>query len=442
MTSTFGLSAQQTLFRFVAYRAVPTYVFAATAFVTVDRIGAPVWISAIVLWTCSIAATHGRVVLDGLLKRRGEVNYASYHVVMIILLTAAVGIAMLTASLWGLLVPPPAELLSALWSGLLVAGLGGFALTILVPRDPNAPTYGPAYMIDRAEREVGIELFDWLHAECIRTRCDPIFLKALLVVEAVQRPRWLRRIEHVGARLRIAKTSGVMQMTSRRPLSDRESVTAAAEAYAGTWTLAFTGGYGPGLLESDLGKAWAVSTRHNGDGEFAESVSDVASWLLHSSPMLHAIESPSEGQLLELRRYPERFALRGVARSAVLQVIQESSSFSQKRERLSRPGESPPDEWWAWECDIDPAAEKVWVFDLLTRVGTMLRLGEGEVQGSFRFDYGSTEGDSTEEGPTPNDIERKRRAWSLLRDSLTTLGEAYRAGFAVHVSARRGKKSV
>jgi len=113
MTSTFGLSAQQTLFRFVAYRAVPTYVFAATAFVTVERIGGSVWISAIAIWTCSIAATHGRVVLDGLLKRRGEVNYASYHVVMIILLTTAVGIAMLTASVWGLLVPAPPELLSA-----------------------------------------------------------------------------------------------------------------------------------------------------------------------------------------------------------------------------------------------------------------------------------------------------------------------------------------
>jgi hypothetical protein len=78
MSQTFGLSTQETWVRFVLYRALPTYVFAATCFVTVERVGGYVWISVAVLWAAAIGATHGRVVIEGVLRRWGEANYAGF----------------------------------------------------------------------------------------------------------------------------------------------------------------------------------------------------------------------------------------------------------------------------------------------------------------------------------------------------------------------------
>lgn len=49
-----------------------------------------------------------------------------------------------------------------------------------------------------------------------------------MVVEAIQRPVWARRVERLlGRAFRLRLSYGIMQVRSNRPLSDRQSVDAA-----------------------------------------------------------------------------------------------------------------------------------------------------------------------------------------------------------------------
>lgn len=377
MTQTFGLSSQETWLRFVAYRAGPTYLFAATSFVTVERIGGSILISGVVMWVSGVLLTHGRVILHGLVRKWGEVNYAGYHLLMMALLTLTMLLAAWSAPAWGAVVPPPDELLSAAWSGLVVAGLGGFAVFVLRPRGADAPEYDAAYFVERATRDVGIGALDWLYRECIRTGADPVLLKAMLVVEAVQRPRWARRLERVLIRMGIGRTSGVMQMPGAEPLSDRASITAAADRYAGTWIVGLNGPAGYESWSTDLGDAWSVVTAHNGDIDFATSVREVADHLVGSLYGHWAVASEREPLVLEVRRLPERFLLRGISTSDELTLLQLNGTAHFTT--IAAPGARASGAWWAWECAFAPSTRTLLVSDRVEGVGVLIRLRDGEV---------------------------------------------------------------
>jgi hypothetical protein len=379
MSQTFGLSSQETWFRFVLYRAIPTYVFAATCLVTVERLGGYVWVSGVVLWLASVAATHGKVVVQGIIRRWGEANYAGYHLAMILMLTTVLFIAGASRQAWGLLVPPPAELLSALWSGLLVAGLGGFVIFAVRPRPDWAPAYGPSYLLDRATRDVGVGELDWLFAECVRTGADPVLLKSLLVVEAVQRPKWLRQVERLGFRFGMVRTSGVMQISAPRPLSDRESITAAAEAHSDDWTIAKVGERPYHHWSVDLGNAWAAVTTHNGDARFASNVASVADFLVSGDGKFFYFDDEHRTVVLELRRYSGRFALRGVTSADSLLVVGLEASTDSEPVVLEPKGKRGSDGWWAWEHEIDPSTHRVLLCDLPSGLTLEVKLRDAEI---------------------------------------------------------------
>lgn len=375
MHETFGLSTTETWLRFLAYRALPYYLIVATTCVTVQRLGGYPLLAAAVVWLFGVVLTHGRVIVESLAARRGEVNYAGYHLQMIALLTLVILGAFLSVDWWAVIVPPPEEFLSAIWSALLVAGLGGFVLVTLKPRSDRSPWYGAPYFIDRAARDVGIELLDWLFLECRRTGADPIMLKSILVVEVVQRPKWLRHIERLGVRFGAAKTSGAMQMTSQKPLSDKASATLAAETYAGVWSLAARAGYGHGW-DSDLGKSWPVVSRHNSDMSFIKAASQVAYALVNAVPEDRSKASTRAGIVLELRRYPERFALRGVSQSPNVVGIEPANAMSSRK--INNVTSNGAD-WWAWEIEISPTSESFILLEVEANSLAHLTLANGEI---------------------------------------------------------------
>ncbi|WP_372469457.1 hypothetical protein ACCO44_01445 [Microbacterium maritypicum] len=377
MTQTFGLSSQQTWMRFAAYRCIPTYLFAATCIVTVERVGGNGWLAAGVMWFVSVALTHGRVVLEGLIRKWGEANYAAYHLLMALLLAGIVLLAHWSAPSWAALVPPPDELLSALWSGLLVAGIGGFAVAVIRPRSERAPVYGEEYFVDRATRDVGIEALDWLFKECMRTGANPVLVKAVLVAEALQRPKWLRGIERVMVRVRLAKTSGVMQMPSREPLSDRESITEAANRFAGVWALRLTGPEEFQTWNVDLGDAWESVTTHNGDAKFAKTVRDIANYLLETVSGRWVSRSDSEPIVLELRRLPGKFILRGIASAAELSIVEINGKANYFT--ISAPPDQNPGTWWAWEHEVVSGVRVIAVVDRDRHTAGVARLVDGEL---------------------------------------------------------------
>lgn len=353
MTQTFGLTSQETLLRFASFRLVPTLIVAATTFVTVDRLHGYIWIAAGVIWLLSVGLTHGRVVVKNVVSRNGEANHTGYHLWMASVLTAAVVVSGLIWPLWAPVVPSPKELLNALWSGVLTAALGGTLYLLLKERPASAPADGPHYLADRAVRDVGVEAFDWAYRSAMLAGGNPILLRAILIAESAQRPRWFRQIENVGVWLGPAKTSGVMQMPSKRPLSDLDSIQAAALRYAGKWQLRQEG-LGSGWRWSiDWGEEWAVLTKQNPDLSYFDSVTDVGRMLLEFGNSFGQPD-PALGLVFESRRYAGRIALRGLtpARSVTLRAYVDAEAIDIST--AARPESAASGSWWSWEIDFDP----------------------------------------------------------------------------------------
>jgi hypothetical protein len=73
------------------------------------------------------------------------------------------------------------------------------------------------------------DLISYAKSQAHAAGVDEDLVVAVMVVEAIQRPEWLRRLERLLARLLRRGTYGIMQVGSRRPLSDRESIDAAIQ---------------------------------------------------------------------------------------------------------------------------------------------------------------------------------------------------------------------
>lgn len=350
ITDTFGLSGQESLGRFLGYRAVPTFVISTTTIVTVERLGGWPILSACVLYISAIIVPHSVALWQNVTRKSGKVNYASYHFGMICWLGLTVLIGWFLRGSWATLVPTPSELLSGLWSGIVVAGAGGMVVASIRKRNGRNARSGPAYFVDRAGRDVGIDLMDWLHDECVRTGADPLLLKAILINEAVQRPRWLRLCERFASRMGFAATTGVMQLASgSRTLSDRESVTIACERYSCESVLTPKAD-GSGQWSVDKGSAWAALGRHNGDIDFIETCFELMEYLYEIR--VAGDLAPGEiGPILEMRRMPEEFILRGITNANKFYIDDGLSGVIEVAQRVK--GAGP----WAWQVEIPPQAK-------------------------------------------------------------------------------------
>lgn len=60
---------------------------------------------------------------------------------------------------------------------------------------------------------------------------DQSLVVAVMLVENLQRPKWLRRLENGIGRFRSSGTYGVMQAPSEKPVSDEQSITIAIEKF-------------------------------------------------------------------------------------------------------------------------------------------------------------------------------------------------------------------
>lgn len=120
------------------------------------------------------------------------------------------------------IIPQPSALLDAIWTALVVAVIY-FAFKRLLDNKVD-----PASLQDVARRDVGDEMWKYSRAEAERLNVPVPVVQAVLLAEAIQRPRWFRYLERVFQYVQgfFGKegTTGIAQMRSRRPLRDKESV--------------------------------------------------------------------------------------------------------------------------------------------------------------------------------------------------------------------------
>lgn len=371
---TFGLSTQETLARFFGYRVLPVYVLMSVLAVTVQRVDGSAWISALVVFAVGILPTHGLALASNFRQPR-EVNYGLFHAAMIFLLAAALALATWSRNSWSSIVPQPADLLSAVWSGLIVAGLGGFVIFSIRPRDGATAIFGANYFVDRAEKREDIELFDRIFASCIRFGADPILVKAIAIAESAQRPKWFRFLERLGVKVGASNTSGLMQMASGTPLSDEESIDRAAQNYRNVWSLrVYESEFTTPLVSVDIGEVWGVLTSHNGDGSFASRVVEIAQALWGRRPK--GANDPTRPMPLELRRHAGTFEFRGISQASGLLVLLDDDRRKSSHILPTAPAEGG---WWAWSFSTDPSVRRVLILNIDALRGVLIAVENGQM---------------------------------------------------------------
>lgn len=158
---------------------------------------------------------------------------------------------------------------------------------------------------------------------------------------------------------------------------------------------------------------------------FADAVAQVATSLVYSAPGFHHTNTPERGIVVELRRYPVDFALRGVTRSDAVLLI-EFAGNSPSNVHFVGVAPGSPDHWRAWEAQFSATADAVAVVDVPSGRGSKLTLEGGPIAKARPFRLAGVAAASPKragEEPMADDApalprhSRRERAFSTARAS-------------------------
>lgn len=219
--------------RYLAFRALPVYLACLFVAVSAARAGLDPWLASMGVAIAHGAATNGRVVLRDLRASRPTFRHRLPLLILRsggLLLVLSAGIAAVyTVPTAEAVVPSLDQMSATLWTALLAGVVGGYIVNVtsgssVTTEDLVAQSYATL------DRSLFMLADDRAHAH----GADTDLVKALMLVENIQRPGWIRRLEGVKGKIFPAGTYGVMQVRSERPLSNEESIDRAAARLAGT----------------------------------------------------------------------------------------------------------------------------------------------------------------------------------------------------------------
>jgi hypothetical protein len=221
LDSKLGYAITSTPTRYVTFRFVPLFFVALFVAVTLDRLNGNPAAGALGVTLVHIVVSSGRASI-GLLRA----PFTSRRAPLLVLHGAVAGGSML-AGLGGFVlrkrlqavVPAVEDLSASLWTGVF-AGVAGVYIMHLSRHDGDN-TYSS---LRRSKEELGSRLWDLAGDAALRHGTDPALVRAMMLVENVQRPAWFRKLERVKGALFRRGTYGVMQVQSSTPLTDEQSI--------------------------------------------------------------------------------------------------------------------------------------------------------------------------------------------------------------------------
>lgn len=319
LSDTFGFTVSENAWRFLAFRGLPVVVATWAIAVTVERLGGNGGFATIVGVALHLWATNFRAVWRTI-SGKSIVNQALYHLLMIVVVVIFWSIGLGLASIAPNLVPKPEAFLEDIWLALLVALLGGSFILAADRVQRVGPQSGPDYFVWRVKRDVGYALLDHAFSRAMERGKDPFLVTAFLMAEVLQRPKWIRNAERLTSFLRRTGTYGVMQVRSKRPMSDKASIDLGVEMLADR----------PGVIyhgESPVFRVnnhaiWASSAKFNGDLPHIETVIEIYQHLTDHGFGKHVdAEHTIRTALYGCRLYGERVGLRGATIAHTLRVF-------------------------------------------------------------------------------------------------------------------------
>jgi len=182
--------------RYSAFRIVPVYLTGVFVGVTTERINGVPELALVIVILAHLATSNGRA-LALLLRgsggaRRG--NLLFYHGLICTVLIAVTWAAAITYPSWARPIPEPSDVVVAFWTGLFAA-----ILAVLIQRSASFHESHES-LVERGKRGIGPNLWAYAADAAARAGCDADVVRAIMVAEVLQRPRWVRRLETSRAR--------------------------------------------------------------------------------------------------------------------------------------------------------------------------------------------------------------------------------------------------
>lgn len=212
-----------------------------------------------------------------------ELRLIAHLVVTIgVILSAGLGIALASYEPLQSLVPTADELPQSLWTAGLAAIVGVFLLEATKGSSLDA-----ADLLKNSQRSIPEDL--WNHARALAEahNADPALVRAILAVENLQRPAWLRTLELWKGRVWRRGSYGIMQVQADKPLTDLESLELAVRDRLANVTVDWDE-YGP-----DYESLQRILVSYNADPRFVDMAKAFYEELAGPSDLESESESPS-----------------------------------------------------------------------------------------------------------------------------------------------------
>lgn len=213
----------RSLSRFLVFRLLPPFLIATLVAVTADRQAGAGWLAAATTVSVHLATTSGRALVRlsraGAWRRpEGRSQLLLQVVPGLLLVPIVIPIAILSRQSLAGLVPQPHALIEAIWTGLFVAVVANRLQHFTSSRATKQQLF------DEARQAVPSELVRYCELEGARRGVEADVVIAMLYAEVLQRPRWWRRMEEAGGRLRRHGTYGITQASRTADVTDEDAI--------------------------------------------------------------------------------------------------------------------------------------------------------------------------------------------------------------------------
>jgi hypothetical protein len=224
-TVSYAISA--TPIRYLAFRLLPIYATCVFVAVTLTRVHAAPLLAVLAIGVIHSLPTGMSVVRDVQSDRTIRRHRAPVLVMRAAVIVGIMGTAVLALASRGAtahLVPSVHDVVVTLWTAAIAGVLGAYAITVSRGRTANAQK-----LSHRSATSISPGL--WSIAKTIAEAgdADPTLVRAVMIAENLQRPRWFRTLEHVKSRFSPEGTYGIMQVFSKTWVDDEESIRIAVD---------------------------------------------------------------------------------------------------------------------------------------------------------------------------------------------------------------------
>jgi len=265
--------------RYGAFRLVPVFVVLSAAGTVAARLGESRSTAIIAAVTVYVVQGPGRMAVRDWHATPRRVGLVAYRVGTVLGCVCVASVAVMVGDKVDRFVPDLDEFTMSIWAAVAVVAVAQVALSMSAP----AGSRNPGRSVARARADIDPGLLVLLRDADV---ADPAALEAVALVEQLNRPGWVRRLERV--LVRGHGTYGLMQVTSDRAVSDHDSVIAfvkwAEQVPAAVW---------PAEGEYDAPRRFFLA--HNDDTQFANLATELY-WELRNEQTSDSAIVDSEGE--------------------------------------------------------------------------------------------------------------------------------------------------